>query len=331
MSTTKNVFLTGADGMLGSHICRHLLDSGYSVKALVLNRAATHNINGLPIEITEGNILKPETYENSLKSFDYVIHAAARLDVWPRKSTLTREINMQGTMNIMQLAEKHKLKRMVYIGSASSFGHGTLEHPGTEQSQPSLVKMGMDYINSKYEAQQLVLQKARKDYFPAIVINPTFMIGAYDSKPSSGKLLLQYLRRKLPGTPPGGKNFVWAGDVAAAAVNALEMGKIGECYIAGHQNLSYKSFFDKISSQQKVNIRLFSIPKFIILGYGLILSAFARIFGFTPSLSYSMAEIACLYQFYSPEKAVKELNMPQTPIEEAIAKSVHWFRENGYL
>lgn len=331
MNMIKKVFVTGADGMLGSSICRVLIKFDYNVKAMVLPKRKSKVLLGLSLEIVEGNILDKKFLEKEMKDCDGVIHAAALTTVWPRRSEIVLKVNFDGTKNVMEVAEKYSMKRMVHIGSASSFKHGPKEEPGDETTSFDGWKFGMDYIDSKYFAQKMLLEKYSRDKFPVIIINPTYMIGPFDSAPSSGKMLVELLSNRIPGYSKGGKNFVCSTDVATAAVNALTYGRLGECYIVGNENLEYGEFFKKACSVRNINFNLFKMPNSLIMSFGFMSSMVAQITRKPPKLSYAMARFAGVGQYFSSEKAQLELNISRTPIENGIEQCVSWFESNGYL
>lgn len=327
----NKVFLTGADGMLGSSICRELIKQNYQVKAACLNGLHQKNLEGLPIEICYSNILNKEDTFNNMQGCDLVIHVAASTLVWPRRNKLVYDINFIGTSNVMECVEALQIKRFVHIGSASSFDHGDNQNPGDETNLYNGWHYGMDYIDSKFKAQELLLNAFQTKKLPVIIINPTYMIGPFDAGPSSGKMIIGVYKENIPGYSNGGKNFVCSQDVAVAAVNALKLGRLGECYIAGNQNLSYKEFFEKVTQVMNKKFTLKAIPFWMVLMVGAINSVIARIRRKPPQLSYGMANMSNIKQYYSIEKSRKELQMPQTPIEQGIQQCLDWFKANGYL
>lgn len=331
MIKREKVFVTGADGMLGSSICRELIWQGYAVKGMILPNRNLNVLSNLDIEIDKGNILDKDFLQKEMSTCDFVIHLAASTTVWPRRSKMIVSVNFEGTKNVMEVAEKLKMKRMVHIGTASSFGHGTKEKPGNESASFVFGKYGLDYIDSKYLSQKMLLEKYSKDGFPIIIINPTYMIGPFDSGPSSGKMIINLLKDKIPGYTDGGRNFICTTDVAKAAVNALKLGRLGECYILGNENLEYKEFFKKVCAVRNKKFNLIKVPGFLVLCIGFYNSVVARLIHKPPILSYTMFRIARAGQYYSSEKAQKELNLPQTPIEIGIEQCVDWFESNGYL
>lgn len=331
MNKSGKVFVSGANGMLGASICRELIRQGYPVKAMILPNLNINVLDGLNIETVEGNILDKDFLQREMADCEFVIHAAALTTVWPRRSELVMKVNFEGTKNVMEVAEKLLMKRMVHIGSANSFGHGSKEKPGNETTSYIFGKYGLDYIKSKYLAQKMLLEKYLKDNFPIIIINPTYMIGPFDSGPSSGKMIIELLKDRLPGYSSGGKNFICSTDVATATVNALKHGKLGECYIVGNENLGYKEFFNKVCDLRNKKFKLIKVPSLLVLCIGLFNSLVARVTKKTPKLSYTMTRMASVGQYYSSEKARRELALPQTPIETGIELCIDWFESNGYI
>lgn len=327
----EKIFVTGADGMLGSSICRELIKQGYLVKAMCLPSREPVTLAGLPIEIVTGNVLDKSFLLHEMKDCDKVINVAALTNVYPRRIKIVNDVNISGAKNVMEATEELKLKRMVHIGSASSFDHGNAQLPANETAIFSGWKYGMDYIDSKFIAQKLLLDKYESCSFPVIIVNPTFMIGPFDSGPSSGQMLINLAKGSIPGYTAGGKNFVCSFDVATAAVNALKMGRLGQCYIAGGKNIEFKEFFSKACEVMGTPFKLKKIPQFVVLIVGFFNSLIARITNIKPKLSFGMAKMAGISQCFSPAKAIDELKMPQTPIEEGIRQCINWFKANHYL
>jgi dihydroflavonol-4-reductase len=331
MKNNKLVFVTGADGMLGAHICRELLQKGYEVKALVQANRNLNVLNGLSIEIIYGDILDFDFLLKKTKGCNFLIHCAASTSIWPRKSEIVKNVNLTGTLNVAKAVLENEIQRFIHIGTASSFGMGTIENPGNESCLFNSDKFHLDYIDSKFEAQNILINNYFLNKLPVVIINPTFMIGPFDSGPSSGKMLIELYKNKLPAYSAGGKNFVFTKDVAVAAVNAIKFGRLGECYIAGNKNLSYKQFLEIACKVSNKEFKLKKTPSLLLIGFGFINSIWARLRKKPPVLSYTMAKIATENQYYKADKAVKELLMPQTPIETAIKESLEWFKQNGYL
>ncbi len=328
--TKQTVLVTGPCGLLGNNIVRELLARGFHVKAFI-HQIYNSSLDGLEIERIHGDILVEEEVLEAVKGVDFIIHAAANTSIWPYRSELIRQVNINGTKNVIKGALHYKIDRLVAIGSATSFGNGTKDNPGTEESEFTAGRFGLDYIDSKLAAQQAILQAVNEDKLPAIILNPTFMLGPYDTKPSSGELLLALYSGKIPGYTSGGRNYIHVKDVATAACNALTMGRIGECYIMAHQNLSYREFNALVAKELKVKPPRFFVPGPIIILYGIIIEAVARLFRKTPAISLAVARISLIKNYYTPAKAIEELRLPQTPITKAVHDAFSWFKDNGYI
>lgn len=326
------ILVTGPDGVLGSNLVRELLKREYEVSVLLLEGTSSPTLEGLNITKYYGNILNTNNLDESIAGKDVVIHCAASTSVYPARDEFVNKVNIDGSQNIIDACLKHDIKRLVYVGTANSFGYGTThENPGKEGNPYTSIKYGLDYMDSKRKAQEIVLEAVEQKGLPAVIVNPTFMIGPYDSKPSSGEMILALYKGKVPGYTSGGKNYVAVKDAAFAMANAVTMGRVGECYILGNENLTFKEAFDKIATTIGVKPPKRNLPDFIVKSYGGVNSFLAKMFKFKPAVTKELATISCDMHFYSPEKARQELGLPQTPIEDAVKECFDWFKENGYL
>ncbi|MBO6515682.1 MAG: NAD-dependent epimerase/dehydratase family protein [Bacteroidia bacterium] len=325
------IFVTGADGLLGNNMVRLLLEEKHEVKVFIQTGKDPGYLKGLNIEVSYGDLLNYDELNTAMAGAEVVINAAAVTDTWPNQGPLYWKVNVDGVENVIRAVKENNVKRLIHVGTANSFGPGDASSPGDETRPFEGYRYKLDYITSKYKAQQLVLKEVKENNLPALIVNPTFMIGPYDVKPSSGKMIISVIKGKVPGYAPGGRNFVYVLDVAQAVVNAVTRGKIGECYILGSTNLSYKDMFSKIASIFDVKPPKMGIPGLAVLVYGRVLSIVGKLSGKEPVISYPLALISNEYHYYSSQKAVKELGMPQTDIEYAINQAVEWFKQEKYL
>lgn len=323
------VLLTGADGLLGSNVTRELLTQGYEVRAFLLEGVEAVTLEGLPIEKVYGNLLNADSVKKAMKGCSTVIHAAANTSIWPDRSAIVRKVNIDGTRHIIDAALQHNIQRLVYIGTANSFGFGSKDNPGDETRPYASAKYGLDYMDSKREAQQLVLKAVEENDLPALTVNPTFMLGPYDSKPSAGRMVLSVAKGKVPGYTTGGRNYVAVKDVAKAIVNGLKRGSVGESYIGGHLNLNYKEAFSMIAEVVGVKAPALYVPSFASRLYGGIGSTVSKLTNKAPVVSLAMAKISTDEHYFTAAKAVEELGLPQTDVREAIRESYEWMMANG--
>jgi dihydroflavonol-4-reductase len=325
------VLLTGADGVLGNNLVRELLSRNYKVSVMLLNeQLPTLGLNGLAVQRYFGNILDRSAVANAISGHDMVIHAAASTQVYPARNSIIHEVNVTGTSHVIEACLKHKVKRLIHIGTANSFAPGCKQKPGNENGRYNGFKYGLDYIDSKHEAQNLVLNAVTTKGLNAVIVNPTFMIGPYDTKPSSGALILALFHKKIPVYTHGSKTYVAVKDAAVAIVNSITLGQVGECYILGNHNLSYKEAFELIAETIGVSAPKFSLPSQIIKLYGIYNSWYAKISGRVPSVTKELAVLSCEHHCYSGEKARQQLHMPSTDMSIAVKECFEWFKQNGY-
>jgi dihydroflavonol-4-reductase len=325
------VLVTGANGFLGSHVVRALLKTGYEVKAFILKGTSLDNLNGLSFEKYEGDLLNPSDIDNALDTCDYVIHTAAVTDVWPTKNELSWKINLELVKLLAEAIKKNGIKRLVHVGTANSFGFGTKQEPGNENTPFNSGKYGLDYINSKKVAQDFLLDEAKNNGLPIVIVNPTFMIGENDAKPGSGEMIISIINRKVPGYSAGGRCFAAVKDVAAACVSALEKGEVGQCYILGGTNLNYKEFFNLVANIAGVKAPKLKIPKFVAIVFASLIELMAKIRKKKPMLTKAMARISGDGHYYSSQKAIEKLGYVQTELKTALSEAIAWYRQHGYL
>lgn len=324
------ILVTGANGLLGANVVRELLKRGADVRALVRKSSNLNPLEGLSIQKHFGNITSLEDVEEAVAGCSAVIHIAAMTSQKHTNLKSYFEANINATKNIIDAAKKYNINRIIYVSSAAVIGYGSKDNPGSEANEIRYPFNMMPYPKSKHVAQKLMLKAAKELQTEVIVVNPTFMIGAYDSKPSSGQIILMAVGKRFVLVPPGGKNFIHVKDAAIGTCNALTQGKNGECYLLSNQNLSFREFFSLVNGFSNKRSVFIAIPKSILLFLGLIGSLIAKT-SINVSLNYYNAVSLCVSNFYSNKKSVKELSMPTTPIESAISESVEWFTENGYL
>lgn len=320
------VLLTGANGFLGSHIARQLLERGYSVRALVRAGSPMDTLDGLPIERIEGDLRDRPVVVKAAEGCNYVIHAGAVASVNPARNRMLCEVNINGTENVLRAAHLTDVERFIYIGTANVFGFGTKEHPGNESTPYAGDRYGLDYMDSKHVATQRVLQSG----VPSVLLHPTYMLGPMDYKPTSGALLLGLYKGQIMGVPAGGKNYVHVSDVATAAVNALTAGRVGEQYIVGNENLSYGEAFGLMADVTGCRLPTLQVPKRIAWAAGQLGGLRFRLTGKPARLNPAMVAVANDGHYFNVQKAINELHLPQTPIRDAISDAFNWFKTHGY-
>jgi len=327
----QKVLVTGANGLLGANIVRQLSLLGYKPKAMLRKGSNILSLKGAEYELFEGEITNKNDVYKAIADCDFVIHSAAQTSQTLPNIDAYTQVNIEATKTIIEACKKFNIKRFVFVSTANCFTNGTIENPGDETSKfmPWLVDSG--YAYSKFIAQLRSLKEFIDNGFPAIVVNPTFMIGAYDAKPSSGKLLLHGYNSRIVFYPPGGKSFVDAEYAANAICNALTIGKVGEAYLLAGTNITYRDFFRIVEKQSGKRKILIPIPSIALSAIGRIFSAIENIFSVSLPLNKVNARLLSLDNYFSSSKAVAELELQKTNIDNAVAKSIKWFKVNGVI
>ncbi len=326
------VLITGANGFLGRHLVAELRRRGQPVRALL--RPGTLP----PFDATDAGITyqftdltAPATLAGAAEGCAAIIHAAALASVNPARDPAIWATNLAGTAAVLREARRADVGRLVYVGTANVFGFGTKEKPGDETRPYAGRCYGLDYMDSKRAATDLVLRAASQQRIPAVLVHPTFMLGPDDAKPTSNALLLELYHGRLPGYPSGGKNYVHVRDVATATVNALAMGRVGESYILGNENLSYREAFARLVRVLGVAAPRWPIPTGLAVAYGRFSELLGSWRGRPARLNAAMAAVANDGHYFSAAKARAELALPQTSIDQAAAEALAWFQANNYV
>ena len=331
------VLVTGANGFLGRHLVAELLGRGYPVRALVRPGSpaspALPPLQSLPIEVCEldlAQVVRKAALADTISGCGGIIHAAALAQVNPARSRAIWDTNIHGTEQALRLARKGGVERLVYVGTANVFGFGSQQQPGDESRPYTGRRYGLAYMDSKRAATDRVLAAVAREQLPAVLVHPTFMLGPGDAKPTSGALLLEMHRGRLPGYPLGGKNYVHVHDVAVATVNALTQGRVGESYILGNENLSYKEAFALMADVMKVAPPRWPVLPPLANFYGVVCDLKALFSGRTAQVNSAMVAVANDGHYFTPQKARTELALPQTSIREAVEETFNWFKIHGY-
>ncbi|WP_027137153.1 NAD-dependent epimerase/dehydratase family protein [Gaetbulibacter saemankumensis] len=324
----NTVFITGANGLLGSNTVLVFLEQGYQVVAQV--RSVSSFVLGKHerLKLIEVDILNNKEIKKAMEGCEVVVHVASLIDPKIKKYQSYYKVNVIGTKNIVESAIANRVKKIIYVGTANVYGYGTLGSLGCELHSIKDPFSKSPYSRSKKVAQEYVLSK--KDDIEVVVVNPTFMLGAYDTKPSSGKLVLYGLNKSVVFYPPGGKSFVCVQDVSRGIVKAVEKGKNGESYILSNENLSYKAFFKLLKKVQKSHQILVRVPKICFYFLGFVGDLLRKLMIKTP-LSSNNLKVLCINSYYSNKKAREQLGVVFSPIEKGIAEAAEWFNSQKYV
>jgi dihydroflavonol-4-reductase len=326
------VLVTGADGLLGSHLVRRLIKKGLDVRVFIKADSASPTLDDLPIEKIRGDLLSEKGgLSEAISGCDYVMHLAAIVDIRANPD-ITWKVNLEGTRRVLDACIDKGVKRLIYVSSASAFQFGPRENPGNETStEPDNIYKDSAYVQSKHAATKLVLDYVKKKDLDVVIVAPTFMLGGYDFMPSSGEMIRQFINKGIKISSPGGRSFAYADDVAGGLVGALEKGKKGEIYILGGENLTYMEFFTKVAKIADMDPPKWLLPKAVVLMGGAGGSAYEIITKKQALINFQIAKLSCVGTYYTSKKAINALGMEQTPIEVGITESIKCLKEYGHI
>ncbi len=325
-------FVTGASGFVGSAVARRLLEEGFAVRALVRRTSNRANIEGIDLEVVEGDIRDAALLENAMRGARYAFHVAADYRLWapdPREIITTNTI---GTRAVMVAALKAGVERVVYTSSVATLRVN-------EEGTPSNETMPLDeahaigaYKKSKVLAERLVERMIADDGLPAVIVNPSTPIGPRDVRPTpTGRIVVEAASGRMPAYVETGLNLVHVDDVAAGHFAALKRGRIGERYILGGEDMTLGQMLAEIAHLAGRKAPTIKLPRALIYPIAYGAETTARFTGREPFATVDGLRMAKYKMFFSSAKAERELSYRARPAREALGEAFRWFRDAGYL
>jgi dihydroflavonol-4-reductase len=328
-------FVTGATGFLGSHVARVLAERGADLRLLVRPTSDLRNIADLNAERVEGDLRDAASIEKALSDCEVVFHVAADYRLWVRDPNEMYRSNVEGTRCLLEAARKQGVRRIVYTSSVATMGFGSGSNNGgvaDEESPVSLADMIGHYKRSKFMAEQVAIEAAQSGV-DVVIVNPTTPIGERDIKPTpTGRIVVDFLKRKFPAYVETGLNLVDATECARGHIQALEKGRSGERYILGGENLTLKQILDRLAAITGLPSPTVKVPHFVALSGAVFYEmVMGRLLGREPRATIDEVRMSRKMMFVSSAKAERELGWRVIPVDAALRRSVEWFRANGYV
>lgn len=329
-------FVTGASGFVGANLVHELNARGHEVFCLLRPQADLRGLEGAKYEQVPGDVSDKQLLKEAMKGCDWCFHVAASYHLWLPDYTPMYQANVNGTRNTLEAAHEAGCSRIVYTSTVGCIGlpkavHGNVR-PTNEETPVSEKQMSNHYKLSKWRA-EVVARELAEQGLPVIIVNPSAPIGPRDVKPTpTGKVIVDFLNRDMPAYLDTGLNWVHVRDVAAGHILAAEKGKLGERYILGNAegNWAMKEAFARLEKITGVRAPRVKIPYFIAWSAAQVNEAMAKITKKEPKAPIAGVRMAKYKMFFDPAKAIRELGLPQTPPEQALADAVDWFKANGY-
>ncbi|HTL37042.1 MAG TPA: SDR family oxidoreductase [Kofleriaceae bacterium] len=328
----SRVAITGASGLVGGNLAAELLEAGHEVVATKRAGTKIAHLDDLAIEWRDGDLKNGASLARAFAGCDAVFHCAAAVGVEKEVTPEMRDTNVGGTQRVIDACVEAGVKRLVHTSSVVAIGLTTTGVPSDETARWNFDKEGLvdAYAITKHEAEEVV-RKAAAGALDAVIVNPTYMFGPRDARPSSGTLIIKIAKRRVPGWTPGYNNFVDVRDVARGMIAAWQKGTRGERYILGGHDMTYKACFETIAKVAGVRPPRLGVPYPLakLLGrFGDILEARGR----EAIVNSTQIEYAFTDKFrFRSTKAASDLGYTYGPLEPAIRDALAWFRKNDML
>lgn len=323
--------MTGATGFVGHHVARELTARGERIRVLVRPDSRRDNVRALDARLVEeacGDLTDPASLRQAAQGCDTLYHVAADYRLWAPDPGELYRANVEGTRNLLQAAQEAGVRRVVYTSTVGALGLPHDGSPGTEETPVSLDEMVGHYKRSKYLAEQEA-QRFVEQGLDVVIVNPSTPVGDHDIKPTpTGRIVLDFLNRKLPAYVDTGLNLIDVRDVAVGILLAAERGKTGRRYILGARNTTLREMLEmlaRITGLPAPRVRLPYAVAWLAVGAENLIAE--RLLHRAPAHPFEGVKMARHRMFFDASRAVSELGLPQSSVEEALARAVHWFQK----
>ncbi len=326
----ERVFVTGANGLVGSNLCHKLSELGYEVVGLVRRNSNLLGLKGFRGKIVQCDILDEPALEKIMQGADFVFHTAGLVSFDNRLREQLFKVNVEGVRNVVDAAIKGGVKRLIHTSSVAAVGIPSEGNVADETVEYNRFEHDVAYGDSKHYG-EVEIKKGLERGLDAVIVNPASIIGQRDVYFHSGILLKVLKRMKIVPYVPGGMCVVGVDDVVDGEIAALRSGKTGERYVLGSENIFFKELFSRICEVVGAPAPSVRIPLQVARGAASFLEVLSNITGKPPVLTKAHVVSATLPHYFSSGKAERELGYKPRPIAEAIRKSYEWYVENGLM
>ena len=326
------ILITGASGFVGAAVVRQLLQAGHSVRALIRPTSGRANLDGLPVEIVQGDLRDAASLRRAMAGIRFVFHVAADYRLWARRPEEIVRTNVEGTRALIEAALGAGVERIVYTSSVATLKARLDGGPSDETSLLEPASAVGAYKYSKVVAERLVETMVAERKLPAVIVNPSTPIGPRDVRPTpTGRIIVEAAAGWMPAYVDTGLNLVHVDDVAAGHLLALAKGRIGERYILGGQDVLLGDMLREIARQTGRSPPKLRLPRRLIFPIAYAAEAVAYFTDREPFVTTAGLRLAKDRMFFTSAKAERELSYRARPYGEAIAEAIAWFRQNGYF
>ncbi len=321
------ILVTGATGLVGNNVLRLLLDQGRRVRVLVRESSDPRPLAGLAVEKVIGNIQDPEAVQRACQGIRCVVHAAGYVRIGRSRLDLHQAINVDGARFVAQQARSAQA-RMIHVSSCDAIGAISPQEPADEDT-PLTRNVRCNYVITKRAAEQVV-RKELAEGLDAVIVNPGFMLGPWDWKPSSGRMLLEVARGRGLFPPRGSVSVCDVRDVATGIVAAIDRGESGQRYILAGRTMTYREAWRVFAEVTNGRAPWFCPGPAVLWLAGQTGDVVTRLTGREPDINSAAIALARIPKNYSSQRAAAVLGYRIRPLDETVRDAWSWFLEHGY-
>lgn len=310
------ILITGISGLLGNAIAQKSFDNGHEV--LGLARAKSKVSLNFPHQFIKLDLTEQKIPRDILEEVDAVIHCAADTTMGSFSNSQQDLINITAVENLIAACCEVRLRRFVFVSTSNTIYPGIEHKPGTERVKLKAASRRLNYVNSKINAERIILDAVQHQQLPAVIMNPTFILNPDYALKSSNKLIKYVLNNRLLFYPQGGKNIVDARDVADATVEAIEKGRNGENYLLSNQNISYNDFYRLVKEKQGKSYLSIPTPSFVLIFIATLSTLIEQILNRPLNFNLKSAGFLSTQHYYDNTKAKKAIDFQPRALKETV-------------
>jgi len=322
------ILVTGATGLLGNNIVRQAIQDGHECTVLIRDSGTPKSLASLNVRIVQGDITDRESVLRASEGVSAILHSAAYLHIGWKNLDTAMHVNQEGTAHIVEAAFANHA-RLVHVSTVNTLAignsEGTIDEQATHDGQ-----IPCTYVTSKRASEKIVVDAAKNE-LDAVVVHPGFMLGPWDWKRSSGRMVIEVGKRWTPLAPSGGCSVCDVRDVAKGILIAMTKGQTGRHYILAGENMSYLDLWTRISKafDKQPPLTIMRWPARFLAGTVGDISA--RVHGTESDVNSAALAMSAQFHCYSSQRAMSELGYKVRPADESLQATIKWFREFGYL
>ena len=325
----KNVLITGGTGFIGANLAARLVALGCNVRILRRQNSDLRAISDIDVEHRLGDVRDVRAVESAMRGCDTVFHTAAMIHSPRSRIRAQHEVNVHGTRTVVEACLANGIEKLVHTSSVAAIGYPDEGQLATEETEFNW-QAASGYNLSKHLAEKEVHAGVERG-LNAVIVNPSVVVGERDIHTHGGELVLSSKRGRIRFYISGGMNIAYVGDVVAGHIAAAERGRVGERYILSGENLTHKEIFERTAQLVGVRPPMARVPLSLFKAGVKMIEFASMLLGKDPLISSNLARVGGRYNWFSCEKARRELGYSVTPFDQTILLCYHWYQEHGFI